>query len=136
MWKRNLRGGAYTAFKDPRQLAERLHHYLQKAHHDGHFRVLYEPSFAKDLSDTVGRAARRREGDSMQLVRSREDNFTFREIKILSGNIGYLLFHGFSGLVNEARPTVTAAFRFLANTKALIIDLRENGGGSPEWPGR
>ncbi len=67
------------------------------------------------------------QGDSMNLARSREDNFSFREIKILPGNIGYIKFHGFSGLENEARPTITAAFRFLPNTQALIIDLRSSG---------
>lgn len=87
-----------------------------------------DPRFARDLSDTTDRSNRQRQGDSMQLVRNQEDNFSFHEIKRLPGNIGYLLFHGFSGFVNEARPTITAAFRFLPNTKALIIDLRENGG--------
>jgi len=124
--------GAYEAITDPRKLAERLHQDLQKGHYDGHFRFFYDPGFARVLSDTAGRATRQRQGDSMQLARSREDNFSFREVKILPGNIGYIVFHGFSGFVNEARPTITAAFRFLSNTKALIIDLRENGGGSPQ----
>lgn len=34
------------------------------------------------------------------------------------------------GYLDEARPTITSAFRFLANTQAVIIDLRDNGGGS------
>jgi hypothetical protein len=123
--------GAYAAITDPQKLAIQLQQDLQKAHHDGHFHITYNPRFARDLSDTVGRAARQRQGDSMQLERSREDNFSFREIKILPGNIGYIVFHGFSGYVNEARPIITGAFRFLANTNALIIDLRDNGGGSP-----
>jgi hypothetical protein len=123
--------GAYAAITDPQKLAIRLQQDLQKAHRDGHFHIMYNPRFARDLADTVGRAARQKQGDSMQLTRSREDNFTFRELRILNGNIGYIKFHGFSGLVTEARPTITAAFRFLANTNALIIDLRENGGGSP-----
>lgn len=124
--------GAYAAITDPVKLAERVNQDLQKAHRDGHFRILYDPRFDREQSDTVGRAARQRQGDSMQLVRNLEDNFSFSEIKILPGNIGYLLFNGFSGLVNEARPTITAAFRFLSNTKALIIDMRSNGGGSPQ----
>jgi hypothetical protein len=123
--------GAYTAITDPRKLAEQLNKDLQKGHRDGHFHIIYNPRFARELSDTTGWAARQRFGDSMALERSREDNFTFHEIKILPGNIGYLVFNGFSGFVNEARPIITGAFRFLSNTKALIIDLRENSGGSP-----
>ena len=37
----------------------------------------------------------------------------------------------FGGSVEEAKPTLHAAFQFLKNTRALIIDLRKNGGGSP-----
>jgi hypothetical protein len=124
--------GAYASITDPRKLAEQLNKDLQKGHHDGHFHIIYDPRFARDLSDTTGQAARQRFGDSMALERSREENFTFSEIKILPGNIGYLVFNGFPGFVNEARPTISGAFRFLANTNALIIDLRENGGGSPQ----
>jgi len=124
--------GAYDDIKDPIQLADQLQKDLQKAHRDGHFRILYDPRFIREQLDTVGRAARQKQGDSMYLARNLEDNFAFREIRILPGNIGYLLFNGFSGLVNEARPTITAAFRFLSNTKALIIDMRTNGGGSPQ----
>lgn len=123
--------GAYAAITDPQKLAIQLQQDLQKAHRDGHLHIMYNPRFARDLSDTAGRAARQRQGDSTELERSREDNFSFRELLILPGNIGYIVFHGFSGFVNEARPIITGAFRFLANTKALIIDLRDNGGGSP-----
>jgi retinol-binding protein 3 len=28
-------------------------------------------------------------------------------------------------------PTITGAFRFVSSTTAVIIDLRDNGGGSP-----
>lgn len=42
--------GAYAAITDPIKLAERLHQDLQKAHHDGHFRILYNPGFARSAS--------------------------------------------------------------------------------------
>ncbi|WP_431210257.1 S41 family peptidase [Puia sp. P3] len=76
-------------------------------------------------------AKRRKTGDSMQLINMRENNFAFSKAEILPGNIGYVKFNGFVGFVKEARPTFTAAFRFVANTSALIIDMRDNGGGSP-----
>jgi C-terminal processing protease CtpA/Prc len=57
-------------------------------------------------------------------------NYNFEEIKILPGNIGYLKFNSFMD-ASIAGPTAVAAMNFLSNTDALIIDLTENGGGSP-----
>jgi len=45
--------------------------------------------------------------------------------------VGYLDFRYFSGLP-EAEPTAAAAMGFLANTDAVIFDLRRNGGGNPK----
>ena len=53
-----------------------------------------------------------------------------KELKILPGNVGYLKFNSFVD-ASMAGPTAVAAMNFLAHTDALIIDLRDNGGGSP-----
>jgi retinol-binding protein 3 len=124
--------GAYAGIKDPNDLAERLQHDLQKTHFDGHLRLMYAPDFARDLADTSNRTERHRVGDSMQLIDLRQRNFTFTKAEILPGNIGYVKFNAFVGFLDEARPTSTGAFRFVANTTAVIIDLRDNGGGSPD----
>ena len=60
----------------------------------------------------------------------RADNFGFRSVSILPGNVGYL---DLRRLVRAdlSGDTLAAAMAFLANTDALIIDLRECGGGSP-----
>jgi C-terminal processing protease CtpA/Prc len=48
----------------------------------------------------------------------------------MDGNIGYIELRGFND--HEAgAETVAAAMTFLANTEAIIFDLRQNGGGSP-----
>jgi C-terminal processing protease CtpA/Prc len=49
----------------------------------------------------------------------------------MPGNIGYVDLRGFSDPKGGAE-TVQAAMTFLANTDALIFDLRQNGGGDPE----
>jgi len=123
--------GAYASIRDPQELAARLLQDLQKAHHDGHLRLRYAPGMAKDLADTTGAAARHRIGDSIQLINARRRNFAFTKVEILPGNIGYVKFNGFVGFLKEARPTFTGAFRFVSHTDALIIDMRDNGGGSP-----
>ena len=59
------------------------------------------------------------------------ENYGFRAVTILDGNIGYLDIRTFYR-IDEARSTLDAAMRFLAHADALIIDLRSNSGGSPE----
>jgi hypothetical protein len=59
------------------------------------------------------------------------ENFGFRDVAILEGNIGYLDVRTFYR-IDEARATLDAAMRFLVHADALVIDLRNNQGGSPE----
>jgi len=58
-------------------------------------------------------------------------NCAFEKVELLPANIGYLKFNGFLD-PEICGPTATAAMSFLAHVDALIIDLRSNGGGSPE----
>lgn len=61
----------------------------------------------------------------------KKDNYGFEKVERLSGNIGYLKLTGFAD-AERGGDTVAGAMAFLANTDALIIDLRENHGGTPE----
>jgi C-terminal processing protease CtpA/Prc len=57
-------------------------------------------------------------------------NFGFEKVERLTGNIGYMELDGFV-TAELGADTAIAAMQFLANTDALIIDLRYNGGGVP-----
>jgi C-terminal processing protease CtpA/Prc len=57
-------------------------------------------------------------------------NCGFVKVEQLEGNIGYVKFDGFFD-VDMCGETASAAMTFVAGTRALIVDLRENGGGSP-----
>ncbi len=59
------------------------------------------------------------------------DNYGFQKVEILPGNIGYVKFNAFVP-GPEAQEAAAAAMNFVAGADALIIDLRANGGGSPE----
>ena len=61
----------------------------------------------------------------------RMDNFGIRRVERLDGNVGYLDVRRVPVPAN-AGPAITAAMELVAGTYALIIDLRHNGGGSPE----
>lgn len=56
-------------------------------------------------------------------------NTGVRKVEVLPGNIGYLDYWGFDKLNERSTAKLAAAFSLLENTDALIIDLRENGGG-------
>ena len=55
-------------------------------------------------------------------------NFGFQKIEILNNNIGYLKLSEIN-ISGESLKTLYAAMEFVKNTKALIIDLRDNSGG-------
>lgn len=57
-------------------------------------------------------------------------NYGVGKVDILEGNIGYLDLRGFDR-VADAAPAITAVMIRLADTAALIIDVRNNGGGDP-----
>lgn len=62
---------------------------------------------------------------------SESRNHGFLKVERLAGNVGYLELEGFTS-PEIAGDTAAAAMAFLANTSALILDLRKNHGGSPD----
>ena len=74
------------------------------------------------------------------LAKFRRGNYGVRRAEVLPGNLGYLDLRGFApfefGVADQPeRQAIEAALQLLANTDALIIDLRENGGGAPQMVG-
>ena len=55
-------------------------------------------------------------------------NYGFIEVRILEGNIGYLKIIEFMN-PDRGIDTAIAAMKLIENTKATIIDIRDNGGG-------
>ncbi len=61
----------------------------------------------------------------------RRCNYGIQRIEILPGNIGYLNVTAFYRL-EEGKDAIAAAMQVLRGADALIIDVRNNGGGSPD----
>lgn len=117
----------FAASLSPSAFASRLSDELFARSGDAHLKVKRAGRPVEDPDD--GKAETR--ADRADLYEAeRADNFGFRSIEILPGNIGYL---DLRRLVRAdlAGDTLAAAMAFLSNTEALIIDLRECGGGSP-----
>ncbi len=125
----NEQKGAYKLIDDPRDFANKLTEDLRSISKDKHIRVIYDPERIMEFNQRVTAE------DSIKFLNNyvanlKKNNFGFKEVKILGGNIGYLDLRSFSD-VEYAGETATAAMNFLSNTDAIIIDLRNNGGGSP-----
>jgi len=61
----------------------------------------------------------------------RRSNFGIQRVEILPGNIGYINITWFYR-PDESRQVISAAMQVLHNADALVVDLRDNGGGSPD----
>jgi retinol-binding protein 3 len=118
----------YDTITSARVFAETLTKDLQAVSKDKHLRVLYT---AEPMPE---RRAPTPEERARMLADERRRNFGFERVERLEGNVGYLDLRGFSGSP-EAGETAIAAMNFLAGTDALVIDLRQNGGGSPAMIG-
>ena len=126
-----LEQGKYNDLNDVNTFAQILTRDLRSISKDRHIRVTFSPETVKRIRAGNSRSAEERERErKANIERQRQGNFGFKKLEILEGNIGYLDLTGFAG-INEAAETIIAAMNFLANSNAVIIDLRNNGGGSP-----
>lgn len=124
-----LGSGNYKSILDPQEFASTLTADLRAISNDKHIRVTFSPDRIAEQQQTVTAE------DSIAFLNRyvsnlKRNNFGFKEVKIMAGNIGYLDLRSFSN-VTYAGETAVAAMNFLSNADAIIIDLRNNGGGSP-----
>lgn len=117
----------YEAITSAEEFAKKLTEDLQSVSKDKHLRVRYsaQPIPVRKQADEPDEQEKAEFEIYMKRI-----NFAFEKIERLPGNIGYIKFNGFFDPENGAE-TVAAAMNFVANTDALIFDLRENGGGDP-----
>lgn len=110
----------YRAIRDGRDFARQLTRDLQEVSRDKHLEVRFSyVVLPADLSK------RNRGDESKQLAAA---NCGFEKAEHLRPNVGYLKLDMFAD-TKICAPTASAAMNFVADSDALIIDLRENHGG-------
>ncbi|MGE0129889.1 MAG: serine hydrolase [Blastocatellales bacterium] len=124
--RERMRRKEYDSIASASSFAATLTAHLQEVSKDKHLRVIFDDGSRPMFGGGPNPAERER-----ARMMSAKRNFGFEKVERLSGNIGYLDLRGFEN-PEFATDTAAAAMNFLANTDALIIDLRQNGGGSPE----
>jgi Peptidase family S41/N-terminal domain of Peptidase_S41 in eukaryotic IRBP len=108
--------------------ADAINKDLQAIRKDGHLRVRFDPAFHPpadpDAEPTPAEKAAFRK-------RAARFGFGVEKVERLPGNVGLLDLRGFLPTELSA-GALSAAMSLVASSDALIIDLRQNGGGDPE----
>jgi len=116
--------GAYDGLRDPEAFARALDADVRAVAKDGHLRVFWSREVLPP--DGVGGLPSAEETARARERFSRE-NYGFERAEVLPGNLGYLelRYFAWSDVVGEK---IAGAMALLADTDALLIDLRRNGG--------
>jgi hypothetical protein len=117
----------YRAVRDGRDFARLLTADLREISHDPHLEIRF--SYVVLPADLTRRDPAE---ESKQLAAA---NCGFEKAEHLWPNVGYVKLNMFAN-AEICAPTASAAMNFVADSDALIVDLRENrggGGGMPEF---
>ncbi len=119
--------GDYANVKDGQEFAELLTEHLRAVCQDAHLGVQYseKPLPVRSQADRPSPVEIAKEKRWVKLI-----NAGFERVERLIGNVGYIKFNGFAS-PEAAEGPVRAAMDFVADTDALIFDIRQNGGGQP-----
>jgi C-terminal processing protease CtpA/Prc len=119
--------GEYNQINSSTVLAQTLTSHLREISNDKHLGVNFSyqpiPANEKPSEPTA-------EEKEMFRRFAAAQNFGFEKVERLNGNVGFMELNGFINPELGAEKAI-AAMSFLADTDALIIDLRYNGGGEP-----
>jgi hypothetical protein len=124
----------FDTIHDDRDLATALSDRLRPF--DQHFVVHWSaPAPAASAQPTAPAPA-----DAPPVDTDRLSNYGIRRVEVQPGNIGYIDLRQFADFEfgqpdQPGRQAIDAALQLVAGSDALIIDLRDNGGGSPAMVG-
>jgi len=129
--RRELKNGYYDNVTSANELAEKIGESLQAQTLDKHLEIRYfeEPIPASNPDEEVRSEKLRQQKENIRL------NYGFHNVDRLPFNIGYIDLHGFADAPPQVAERMAAAMNLLSDTRAMIIDLRKNGGGSPDTVG-
>lgn len=112
---------SYDRITANEEFARRLTDDLYAVAHDKHLHVNYDTRPMPAVQEGIPPEA---------IAQMRKSNGAITKMEILEGNIGYIRVNGVP-MFDYSKDAVAAAFAFLKNTDALIIDNRGNAGGDP-----
>ena len=131
----NLKSGKYDSIGSPEEFGNTVTSDLRSLNSDRHLALNYSPQSQPGNPANPGPTLTADERAKQASKFNRQMNFGFKNVAFLNGNIGYLKFDYFDAYLDYSSSVVDASMAFLRNCDALIIDLRDNGGGASQMVG-
>lgn len=125
--QKHLDDGAYADITEGELLALALTVHMQEVSQDEHLWVRWHP---ERLPDHEYPLRNNQEWMEERRQEAELDNYGLHKVERLPGNVGYIELRQFQK-AEWGGDTAAAAMSFLANTNALIIDIRQCLGGYP-----
>jgi hypothetical protein len=124
--------GDYDRYTNGAEFAAALHDDLLAVSSDHHIFVDYNPFNPPPGAKPEDNKPHPPSPEDIARFRARleHENCSYSKVEVLPRNIGYVKFNQFAP-PDLCGATVVAALGFIAHTDAVIVDLRDNGGGDP-----
>lgn len=123
--EKQLESGEYQKITDAKEFATKLTQDLQSINHDKHMIVRAgNPKMMRRVKGNPALARLQRER------MDQENNYGVGKLEHFEGNVGYLNLWSFMSAGHKAENKFAAALEYLSSADAIIVDLRENRGGS------
>jgi hypothetical protein len=127
IFKKSYESGNYKSYTNSNEFAEQITSDLIQISGDKHlkFRVIESTSAGEKSESALHHPVRYH-------ILGINENKGFSKLEWIKGNIGYLDIRRFN-YFSDTKDLIIAAMKFLSKANAIIIDLRENAGGSGDY---
>jgi len=120
--------GLYDEISSLKEFAAVITTDMESISEDKHLDLYFDPVMSAELRAKAEQGTATEGPGPSTIEQYRLENYGFREIRILDGNVGYLDLRLFFASKYAGHAAVSA-MDFLSDCSAIIIDLRRNGGG-------
>lgn len=126
-WLRDgLKLGRWERIASAQAFADSITAQLRAISHDQHVHLIFDARDPRLVENVSPAEKKRRYDDAMQEIA--DGNFGLPEVRILAGNVGLVRMDNFI-MPQFGSPALAAAMTMVNHSRALVIDLRNNGGG-------
>ena len=119
--------GAYDSLNEVNEFCNKLTADMRFIDNDKHLFVFFSPEEAWEVKAYHHLLPEKEiiELNKMYFEMDKRENFGYKKVELLEGNVGYLKLSYFT-ISDTSNQALIGSMQFLSNSDAIIIDLRDN----------